>query len=132
VTDDGSTMLRRGVDVAVVLPDKSFPGRIFRILHNGKEIDEIEWVGAGEGHDLVLTDGTVISTGVVVPGDNCCHSCHERLKQGPVGVFTCDCEGWRSDQWMVTTPPPHSTFLAVLISPSLSRICRLPSELRTQ
>ena len=97
MTEDGSTtVLRRGVDVAVVLPGKSFPGRISRILKNGKEISEIEWVGAGECYELVLTDGTVVPTGVVVPGDNCCQHCNTRLQEDPTGHFSCNCEGWKS------------------------------------
>ena len=98
MTEDGSTILKPGVDVAIVLPDRSFPGRIAKVLKNGQQIDEIEWVGAGEGYELELTDGTVISTRVVVPGDHTCWHCDRHLRQGPVGVFSCNCEGWKSNQ----------------------------------
>ncbi len=98
MTEDGSTILKPGVDVAIVLPDRSFPGRIAKVLKDGQQIDEIEWVGAGAGYELVLTDGTVVPTGVVVPGDNCCDFCGERLRQDSPGVFNCTCEDWRSDQ----------------------------------
>ena len=96
MTEDGSTILKSGTDVAIILPDKSFPGRIAKVLKNGLEITAVEWVGAGEGYELELTDGTVISTRVVVPGDHTCIHCDQRLRQESPGVFNCTCEDWKS------------------------------------
>ena len=94
---ESTTLLKNGIDVAVHFPGKHFPGRIARVLKNGQQVDGVEWVGSsGEGYELELTDGSIVPTGVVTPGDHTCWHCDQRLRQSPVGVFTCNCENWKS------------------------------------
>ena len=67
MTEDGSTILKAGIDVAIHLRGKHFPGRIAKVLKNGRQVDGVEGVGAGEGYQLELTDGSIVSPKKVTP-----------------------------------------------------------------
>ena len=89
------TLLRKGADVAVNLPTVPiFPGRVAKVLKDGNEISELEWVG-GEEVELVLTTGQVVSSNDVVPAPHHCEHCDSRLTENPIGVFSCSCEAWK-------------------------------------
>ena len=88
------SLLRKGADVAVNLPSiPIFPARVSRVLKDGKEIAEMEWVG-GEEVELVLTTGQVVSSNDVLCAPHHCEHCDSRLKEGPIGSFSCNCEAW--------------------------------------
>ena len=96
MTEDGSTILRTGIDVAIHLHGRHFPGRIAKVLKDGHEVDGIEWVGSsGKGYQLELTDGSIVPTGVVTPGDHTCVHCGRRLTEKPAGNFYCTCDDWQ-------------------------------------
>ncbi len=96
---EGPTLLKAGTDVAIHLPGRTFPARVSKVLRNGKEVESVEWVGSsGKSYELVLTTGAIVKPGDTTPGDHACWYCDTRLKEGPIGTFTCDCEGWKNDQ----------------------------------
>jgi len=95
VTDD-STLITTGTDVAVHSNGKHFPGRVKRVLRNGKEVESVEWVGSsGKGFELELSTGAIVKPKDTTPGDHHCIHCDQRLTEDPIGTFTCSCNSWK-------------------------------------
>ena len=91
-------LIQIGGDVSLHTGDRIIPGRISKILKNGKPVESCDWPAEDETYSLVLTTGDVVSLDQIFPGENCCSHCDKRLDEGPVGTFYCSCDQWKATQ----------------------------------